>query len=415
MTYGVLLRIGILQISVTLASALFMACDEPADAPRSLQGAPAATAKPEPPDSAGSASQEALATDDPRRTYRRHQISRFEIDDPKYLPTSLAVGFKDFIGSKLPILSFRMPKDADYVEIMRCRDTANIATGTGTVPLGDVGLSPDAAEQMRTNDFFRAAEETSGCEVISLGEVSNLFQDSYAPTGSFLYLVRACIATQRLLDVDQLSKRHCSRQVAISSTLSYQNKRREQENQAMHKMAVYEAKIDQSFWNMRILAEDMIQEAVRCEDREANRMIRTKTKEAWITIAATAADVALELMSYGKSSPAKILTHYTVPIRNGKPGVGRVVDQFGMLAAMGGLSFRDMIINLATGSEDMPRSCARLQSLQLKMQAFIGTLNHDFYGVAYYAQAAEIASSGQDITDGQSLPPPNSGFDFGGF
>ena len=341
--------------------------------------------------------------------HRRPQVSRFALDDTRFLVTSVALGLKDFISTKSPILTYTIPRDADYVEVMRCLSSANVATSIDNVTIGDIALGADT-RSFRTADFFRAAEETDGCEMISLGEISGVFQDTYAPTGTFAYLIRACVAEERLTDRDQLTKRVCTKQIAISEEITYKNKRLEQELQALRKVAVYEAKVDQTFWSVRLLAEDLIQEAQRCEDREVDRLIDVKIKEAWVTVVATAADVALELASYGKTNPGKVAQHYLLPT-----SFGRAMDTMGMIGAMGGLSFREMIINLTTGSEDMPRSCARLQSLQLKMQGYMSTLNHDFYGVAYYANAAQIAASGADIADGESLPPPSSGFDGGGF
>lgn len=346
-------------------------------------------------------------SDNPLISYRRPKLSRFEIDDSKFIVTGIAIGLKDFIDSESPLLTYKIPKDADYIEIIRCDSHANIATGTGVISLDDTSLSgPSRTTLYRTNDFFRAAEETKGCEVISLGEISNQFQDTFAPSGSYRYIVRACVASERLMDSEKLTKRNCSQQVGVSDEMKYTNKRKDQENKAIQKMHVHESSIDNAFWNMRIIAEEFIDELNRCEEREVERAIDTKIREAWVTVAASAADISLELVSYGKANPAKILQHYTMPTSG-----GRVMDMMQMAGASGGLSFRDMFLNLTASSDDMPRSCARLQSIQLTMQTHLSNVNNDFFWLAYWADIAKIASTGQDVTDGSVQAPPD-GFGF---
>lgn len=348
---------------------------------------------------------------DPRKSFRKSKISRFEIDDPSFNIYGIAVGFKDFMNSQSPHLTYKLPKEADYTEIIRCRADANIKTATSVVALEDIALNyssvSDKAAEFRKNDFFRAAEETKGCEVISLGTIGSEYLDSYASSGTYRYLIRACVAKERLIDVEKLTTRACSQQVGVSDEWTYTNTRKEQEQQALRKRYVYESQLDNVFWNMRLLAEDFIAELNYCEERERKRAIDTKIKEAWVTLAATAADVAIEFKTAQAEQPGfkGLIMHYGQPWKN-------KMDTFQLIAAMGGLSFRDMFINLSASSSDMPRSCARLQSLQMNMQAHLSSLSETVQWMMYWANVAETAAQGIDVTDGQAIELPPGGFGF---
>lgn len=345
---------------------------------------------------------------DIQQSYRRSKVSRFDIDNAKFLINDVSLGLKDYIGASTPILQYQIPKDADYAEIIRCSTSANITTGVGTISLEDASLSQSSftANVMRANDFFRAAEETDGCEVVSIGEIRSIFEDSYAPSENFIYLLRSCVANERLTDVDKLTNRNCTKQIALSNSISYQNTRKDGQIQYLRKMHACESKINNTFWAMRVLAEDMVQETNACEEREHKRAVDLKVKEAWIKIIAIAPDIAMELMSYGKTNPGKILTHY------GKPtSLGRASDLMGLMGALGGMSFGETFNLLGTTSADMPRSCDRLQGLQMQMQTHISTLNNFFYGLAYYKNIADMYAQGIDVTDG-NVPPAQSGFMF---
>jgi hypothetical protein len=330
--------------------------------------------------------------------YRSFQVDRFELDDPKFRVRKLVIGLKDFVGNPAPYLSYEIPKDGDFVEIMRCDQGAKINTGISTVSLEDIDLSDHSgSDAFRGSDFFRNAEEAGGCRLISPGHISNSFQDTFSPSGNHLYLVRVCVAKERLVSTEGLTSRACSRQIAISQKLSYENKRKQEEQDAWNKTHVYESEIDNIFWSLRILAEDMIQEMNRCEDREAKRAIKTKTKEAWLTVAATAGDVAIELVSYGKATPGRVLQHYTKLTNK-----GRAFDALQLINAAGGMSFRDLFINLAASTEDMPRSCGNLQAMQMQMQEKLTGISESFYNLAFYSQKAQTAAQGLDSL---STPP----------
>lgn len=337
-----------------------------------------------------------------KRRFRLFYVGFGELDNEQFGIYNVEVGFKDFIHQKSPMLQYKVPPLADYVEILRCKGSTQITSGSYSLTLDQLAVHPDKEKIMQGSDFWNRAEDTglsSNCVNVSLGEKGtpvDEFVDSFSPSGSFRYLLRSCVDKQRLVGYDNAisSNRNCSKQVAMSEEFRYVNQRKDKEVEAIKNYSIRLDNIDQILVKSRIHAELMIDEIDRCEERENKRAIDRRLKEAYITVAATFLDIAIELKTAQVAKPSLkgYLEHYVLssPLKNR-------MDKIQMIGALGGFSFKQMFMNLASTAYDMPRSCAKAIGMHNDTQAILSDLFEAKYASAYWMDIADLESRGQAI------------------
>lgn len=179
----------------------------------------------------------------------RSAVSAFELDDSEFRPNGLRVGKQDFLNYECPVISYFMPKKADYVEILRCQSDAIIR---GTFDnLSDVDLGNESIDiettTFQTNKFWEAAASQRTCSLIATDYTdNNQFMDCATASGSYRYILRACVDTERLRDTELLQdSRNCSRQVALSQPLKdYVNRRSRDAREAIAEMTLNRTRAD---------------------------------------------------------------------------------------------------------------------------------------------------------------------------
>ena len=309
----------------------------------------------------------------------RPGVSAFELDDSDFLVRAISVGLQTYIGSQTPVLNYKLPSSADYAEILRCPSNTVILGVSSAVPLQDVelsGLSTAQKNQIyQTNDFFNAAIN-AGCAQISLGTVVSSFYDSWAPTGSYRYVIRACVSPQRLLDTATLTTRNCSMQVGISAALTdYVNSRSDQQNTYLEKtnadsanllLALQAAKQQADTYacflqwcecgataqDQSICQRDAQGNPTSCSGGAYMQAVTLKKKQAIITLTAVSLDLTMTLATSSFEGP-----------------IGIAGDLLGATTALSGMSFNTMFQSLASQVQDFPKACAAGISLNLQMSA----------------------------------------------
>ena len=338
----------------------------------------------------------------------REKVSRFSLDDERFNVVRLAVGFQTFMTSQSPVVSYKLPRDSDYVEILRCRHDAVLNAGPDPISLVDLELSGlsefEKGQLYRSNDYFKAAEDSNSCELITDGHLGESFIDSFSPSGTFRYLVRSCVTPTRLVDTEKLSSRNCSRRVAISSEVTHTNTRKEKEQDAFKMTSIYAAKIDATTTAMRALADEANDALTECEERNRQRIIDKKIRDAWITIGSAIIEVGIELVTVDPGDVSRLRYYFWG--KRGGWGIQSTVDRMQLLGALQGYLLADTFIKLAGSAHDMPRSCTRYKRLIDEYGILQVSLTDFGFQYAYYFEVADLARKGQLVVDGEPVTIP---------
>ena len=131
---------------------------------------------------------------------RPKKISQVTIDNQEFFVKRFVVGLKDFLSAKSPFLRYDKPENADYFEIMRCSTGAVITGALDNRSLFDLGSSQnlypsERSAMMQANDYWKQALNHPKCAILRLNHVET-YIDSWAPSGSYRCLIRACVALQ---------------------------------------------------------------------------------------------------------------------------------------------------------------------------------------------------------------------------
>jgi len=178
----------------------------------------------------------------------RPNVTSAELDTADFYPAGLVVGLQNYIDANSPLLSYIIPPQADYMQIIRCKNNTIIENGLQGMSLQSLSNSMLTQDQKmliyQNNDYFGLALSNQDCVELSLATQTPEFQDSFAPSGSWFYLAHACVSPGRLNASHAVSNRNCSMQVAISTPLlNYVNTRDNALNSALQNVNVYSTKI----------------------------------------------------------------------------------------------------------------------------------------------------------------------------
>ena len=225
----------------------------------------------------------------------RGRVHAIRLDSSEFRIKGLRVGEQSFYRHATPIIFFTMPPPADYVEIIRCPSNVIIHGGSDhleNVELGAGSLAEETAIFAR-NNFWEAASAAPGCLLIASSYTDNSFEDTLAPSGEFLYYVRACVDQGRLSGVKAFGSAHCSRLVSRSVAHSHTNHRNKDELRYLEKAGSLRSAIDTL--NRRVVAITMTmnQQLYDCQERHQERIITKKQKEAISYILAGVTAVAI--------------------------------------------------------------------------------------------------------------------------
>lgn len=164
----------------------------------------------------------------------RPLLDASEIDSVSMALVGLGVNLADTTHGQLPVVSYILPKLADFAQLIRCPSDASL----GDLLKADLG-QPDPAKALQrfvANDYWRTALDNPFCSLITEsfskgGQAS--FVDEFAATGSYRYLARACVSASRVKDKSSGdSVKECSIWVAFSPELANYRNTRESEQAA---------------------------------------------------------------------------------------------------------------------------------------------------------------------------------------
>jgi hypothetical protein len=321
-------------------------------------------------------------------------VSAFDLDNAEFRVTGIRASVQDFMTGQTPVLAYSLPEKADYVEILRC--SANTIIRGPTSDLADVDLgSPSLGDEERIfkqNNFWEEAlSQVNNCILISGGFSNRVYQDLNIHSGSYRYLMRACVSPERLTDTEYVSHRHCSRQIGISMLLSnYKNKRDAALTEALQRVQDFRDRADGLGREIYYLAVAANNAFVACNDRETDRLVRVKRKEAFAKILGTGLSLGLEvaLPSSGASavlSGAKTWSSLWSETWNNRDTI-----------AGQGMQIGQALVWLFSSPEDFPRTCTKAKELAMRADIKTDELKNVSQELATAADEVEVARKNQE-------------------
>lgn len=242
---------------------------------------------------AGSASGDALPAN-------AAKVSAFDLDDKDFRLNGTRLALQDFMRSQSPVLLIDRPARADHVQVIRCDHRAVIRGSVATLQDIDLGTGslPEEARLLLLEDFWEAALANRSCARISDGTSESLFRDVSAPTGSFRYLMRACVAKERISDPQLLKGRNCSRLVSLSPALKdFRNERESIESQRLAEAQRLRDLVDELGRKIYLLGGQLQEASLRCTVTEADRVKALQRKEALALLLGSGISLGLTIFS----------------------------------------------------------------------------------------------------------------------
>ncbi|MBI2603285.1 MAG: hypothetical protein HYW48_09535 [Deltaproteobacteria bacterium] len=328
------------------------------------------------------------------RFERSGKVSAFELNDSKFLVHRVTIGLQTFMNSESPVLKFDLPADTDFVQIKRCPTDASIAGEVDTIKLEDIELSDMSASEKdrlyRNNNFFLHADDAA-CTEVSTGTIKTTFFDSWAPTGNYRYLVRACVGQERLSGTENLITDQCSRQIAVSSPLKdYVNKRKDAENKYLAEANKISSEVDALFRSLQRSATEYSEAFKDYGEDEFQKAVGKEKKDAIVHAIAVTADISLEIYTW---------------VGQGWGWKSVAMNIFQLSQAMGGFTFDAMFMQLGARSEDIPRACARCIRLDKETAAVTNSLSDAIVRYHNAVLRARLAAAGQEAAAGEGVSP----------
>jgi hypothetical protein len=224
--------------------------------------------------------------------------------------------------------------------------------------------SEEKTRILQSNDFWAAAEQSNGCALIAseYGD-KQIFIDGFTPSGGFRWIIRACVAPTRLVDIQGLTTRNCSRQVAVSPVLEdYKNKRQETERLAIEEALKERDKMDGigvAIYYQTVAYNNALTE---CQITEDERATGVQKKRAIGTIVGQGIGMAANLYAGGAGQGADGGFSWA----QGAKSAWSSGSQAGAGGFGGGLgsNLAASINDLFTHSGDFARSCANAEKLK---------------------------------------------------
>lgn len=205
------------------------------------------------------------------------QISLSELDSMNFKPSGARVGLQSYFSYSSPIVGFSIPKQSNYVEILRCADTLKVVGTVDEIEVRTLDLGFGFEQQheiLKRNDFWTLAK-TAGCQQITSGLADENYFDIASPDGSSFYVIRACVLPERVSDLTAPANEQaaasaaCSRMITTTGVLRYANDRASAQKQ---KLAEAQQLADKAFGLTRLaisVAVKLNNELTACQTEQA--------------------------------------------------------------------------------------------------------------------------------------------------
>ena len=360
------------------------------------------------------------ATFQPLPDRPKEQVSAFDLDDSQFMATNFVAGKQAYYDTQAISLNWTMPLNADYVQIVRCFNGADLsAAGPSTMSIRDVTLSGMTLLQktawFRSQHVFDVSLAASEfCTMITNGTTQNFFIDDFSPSTSsvtptrksLFYLLRTCINPGRLIDQNKTSSRNCSAQVALSTpdVKDYTSKYGEAALKARQEEATASNNVERLANQMRYEALATAAAYDNCATNNQQLQIAAQVRNSILMLAAIALELVMNIASIREI--AKKYPTISQYIKKNKLSIA-FMDTAQVGFALQGTLFGAPLKNLFSNANDMPRTCVEgyehfktLTLLKDQMPAALGD-------VAFKKYRRQMMDQGLEVQAGKDLETPN--------
>lgn len=355
------------------------------------------------------------------------KVSQAKLNTKLFKLTKPRVTMQKYVDFDTPQITIQIPLQADYVEIMRCPESAPMLPPGTTLSLEQLEESNtplDTYEKMMLNhDYWRDALSKKGCLVIHLGSPTKITPDPYAPSGSFKYLARPCIVKERL-DFDSKAtwgNETCSRMVSISNIIrDYTNKRKQAAQRMLRAASVMLAKIEQTTVKVRIVAEEAVSQLDTCAKSNQEAAIATSIRKSWITMAAVVGELGVEFVSItdnlSQINLKEVVKYYGSTLTgqkykgNNSNWFNQIMDITQLGAAFQGFLFANTLNDVFTSAEDMKKTCTSYDGSIRSIEILNQELANYTLKYFYHRAAAQLSLEELEALLGEQRPelPPDT-------
>ena len=279
-------------------------------------------------------------------------VSALVIRSAEFQLIAPQISYQIVEGVNFPVMSYMLPQQSDYIEILRCDAGLQLTNFAGnTVNELNMMADEDASLQMIAGDFWQKAMASQRCVMVGY-EYSqhSQFTDTTIRSGRWFYLARACVMAQKISALDRpgLGLSSCSPFVAQTAVFDYTSP---SELAGLANMVALSEKgiaLEHAVLRLERLAVATHDALEHCDDQEADRQKRVREKKALMTIITTVISVAADFALPGGQSytPAK-----------GIWGKGKnLAKRMGSIEYMSrGIS--NVLNGFTTSVDDFPQSC----------------------------------------------------------
>lgn len=203
---------------------------------------------------------------------------------------------------KFLAVSFSMPEQADYVQVLRCRADANLGE-LGNIEIG-ASNSKQADAMLQAVDFWKRASSNMFCAYVTTGTSNDTIIDFYANSGDYVYVARACVEKSRLNSTDpDVLANTCSRQVAKTEAYNgYINLEKTMTMESKEKLRVQRDKVDGLGRELVYMAKLADQQVSSCEKRTGSNKASIERRAALGKIIGTGVNLGAKLLGDGLGS-----------------------------------------------------------------------------------------------------------------
>ena len=289
-------------------------------------------------------------------------MSTLELDSQKFKISELIASLTSTnLRYELPSLSFKIPQLADYAEIIRCDANARLDLNLPDLPLSEIRVLGAKSDEtfFKNNHIFEAAEKNPKCTLTSYGTLKGFdyLYDPNANSGSFVYIVRACVSESRA--PNDGTTRNCSRQVGISNPIEdFTNKATKAVLKAYRAYSMYQSLLNHSTLKLGQLQVEAMEALDECETRNHIKKVNKKVRDAWIQIASAIVEVGFEIYSINKVH-GNVVKHYKK-----LKSVESWIDRSQLFGALQGHLLSQPLILISGSDTDIPDTCTKYLKIQ---------------------------------------------------
>lgn len=215
-------------------------------------------------------------------------VSIAQLSDPSFRVSWFVVGLASHIDSKSPVLNYKIPEQADFVQLLRCRADNAILQSIKS-----------AVQDNRPSDSWESAK-TAGCKQITqIGISQTTYLDVAASSDTYRYVIRSCIDGSRYVGAITTAPL-CSNYLNVTpNDLPFQNTREQAEQRAYEEANKHLETQNQAIRQISNAALEVNNAKAKCQQDVADRQKALAQQQGILKIVGVGLSVVDKIMGDG--------------------------------------------------------------------------------------------------------------------